>query len=142
VAEVAKVTSLAMNPIDDAINNHIDQQTAESLDRLYAAFLAGRVLIATDGDPTPLPAGATRVRAACIKNTNGQMCLPAFTSYEHFLEWKPEDPPSVEMSGFTLFQMASTMAVEWIVVNHRGVPQGQFSRAEIRLLAAGMKPKN
>jgi len=34
------------------------------------------------------------------------------------------------------------MAVEWIVVNHKGIPQGQFNRQEIQLLAAGKKPKN
>jgi hypothetical protein len=47
----------------------------------------------------------------------------------------------MKMSGFNLFQLASTMEIEWIVVNHQGVPQGRFGREEIRLLAAGKKPR-
>ena len=131
-----------MNPIDDAINRHIDEQTPASLDGLYTAFLSGTVFIATDGNPNPLPATNATIRAVCIKKKNGELCLPAFTSLEHLWEWKPEDPPSAELPGLSFFQLASTMAIEWVVVNHKGIPQGQFSREEIRLLAAGKKPKN
>ncbi len=131
-----------MNPIDDAINRHIDEQTAESLDGLYTAFLSGKLFIATDGRWNPNPAGETTIRAVCLKKKNGQFCLPAFTSRKHLWEWMPEDPPSVKLPGLSLFQLASTMAVEWIIVNHKGAPQGEFSREEIRLLAAGKKPKN
>jgi hypothetical protein len=131
-----------MNPIDAAINRHIDEQSPESLDHLYTAFLSDKLFIATDGKWNPDPTGETTIRAVCIKKKNGQFCLPAFTSIEHLWEWKPEDPPSVEIPGLSLFHLASTMAVEWIVVNHKGIPQGQFNRQEIQLLAAGKKPKN
>jgi hypothetical protein len=134
------------NSIEDAALEHIRTMSAASLRNLYQALLSGRLMVPLSADLTKDAAGRTDVPVQCIRLSNGDGCVPVFTSVDRLLEWKKEGTKYAEMPGPTLFVMVSGMLdIDCVIVNCsdvKGPPKGRISRPEFELLARGILPEN
>jgi hypothetical protein len=132
--------------IEEAILRQIQEKSRASLRSLYEALLAGNLLISVSGGLTKDAAGRTDVPVNCVRLSNGEGRIPAFTSVARFLEWKEVGSQYAEMPGLTLFKIAGGMPeVDCVYVNYserQGTPKGKITRPEIELLAQGVLPKN
>jgi hypothetical protein len=123
--------------VEQAIVRYTQERTADNLERLDRSLVAGTFLVPVGEEPTELSPGQFDIPAICIRQPDGVGALPAFTSIDQLLSWKPEGCSYVELSGGEVVEMARGMPeVGQVAVNLVGVPRGVIPRSEFdRLLS-------
>jgi len=131
--------------IEEAAQNHIRDKSHASLRDLYNALLSGTLVVPLFADLAKETGGRTDVPVRCIRLSDGEGCLPVFTSVDRLREWKTDGSKYAEMPGRTLFEMVNAMPeIDCVYVNyseHKGTPKGKVSRREFESLARGELPE-
>jgi SseB protein N-terminal domain len=118
------------NRIDDAIYAYLRGGDLVALDALYIALVEEKLSIPLLGPVKEVAPGRHDLPVLCIKTEDGGGAIPAFTSAEHLLEWKPEGCLHTEVVGRSLVAMAIGMSsISEIVINMNGVPRGSIPRS-------------
>jgi SseB protein N-terminal domain len=123
--------------IEAAILSYTSNRSDATLQALDSALVQDNVLVPVSAEVTAIGTGNYDVPVICIKTSAGDGAIPAFTSIEQLLKWKPEGCKYVTMTGKSLLEMAIEMpVVAEIVVNVEGSPRGVIPRSEFGRLIA------
>jgi hypothetical protein len=132
------------NSLEEAIWKQIHERSQPSLWNLYEVLLEGNLLVPVFERLKTDSIGRTDVPVICVRLSDGEGCLPVFTSVKRLLEWKQNGAKYIEMRGRALFEMANGIPeIDAIYCNYseiKGSPKGKVSRAEFSLLAKGVLP--
>jgi hypothetical protein len=133
-----------MDAVEQAIQDHIQEQCKESLRRLYRAILENKLLVPVREKPTVDEAGNTHLPLIFMHFGDGVVATAVFTSKERLLEWDVKAKAFVRYPGSTIFKMVARIPeIQVILVNYSQKsqsPKGGFSRREFELLAQGIVP--
>ena len=123
--------------IEDAISFYSATRSASALEALELALLRNDVLVPTSEVVKDLGDNRYDVPVVCLKTRAGDGAIPAFTTINHLLDWKPEGCKYVILTGKLLLEMALGMPeISEIVINVDGTPRGAIPRSEFERLIA------
>jgi len=122
-------------PLDAAIINFSKARSKEALVKLQYVFLTERLHVPIVEPAMEIQAGHYDIPIICIRNDVGQGSIPAFSTVEHILKWKPEGCLYASISGFALLQMALKMdQISEVVVNINSSPSGSIPRKDFHMM--------
>lgn len=125
------------NRVEDAISAYAASRAESLLADLDKALIEGEFLVPISAEVTEILPGRYDVPVICIRTNTGAGAIPAFTTIESLLRWKPEGSKYTTLAGAVLIAMAANMAeISEILVNPGGTPRGTIPRGEFaRLLS-------
>jgi hypothetical protein len=124
------------NPIEAAIAIYATNRSEAALEALDLALVQGEFLIPVTADVTAIEDGIYDVPAICMRTSTGEGAIPAFTTIDQLLKWKPEGSKYTTLTGRSLLEMAIRMPeISQIVVNVDGSPRGAIPRSEFKRLS-------
>ena len=125
------------NRLEASITKYCDERTESNLAELDIALVEERFHVPVATAVKELEPGRYDVPVVCLKTEAGAGAIPAFTTVEQLLNWKPEGQKYTTVTGAALIAMASDMpGISEIRVNPNGAPRGLIPRAEFsRLLS-------
>ncbi len=123
--------------IEDAIVAFTNNRTPEQLQTLHRTFVKGTLVVPVFADVTEYTPTRWEIPIICLRRPDDTGSVPAFTSVEKLVEWKPEGVKFVELEGHQVISMAERMSqIAEIVVNAGLVPRGIIERSEFKGLLA------
>jgi hypothetical protein len=125
------------NLIEEAIAAFTENRSPEQLQQLHCVLVGGSFIVPVFADATEYAIAHWDIPVICLRRPDDTGSVPAFTSVEKLLEWKPEGGKFVELKGDQLIRMAENMSqISDIVVNPGLVPRGIIDRSEFKQLLA------
>lgn len=119
--------------LDDAIRAYADDPSGKSWTVLEATVTETRFCVPVSESVKEIAPGRYDVPVICLKTDAGEGAIPAFTSVEHLLKWKPQGCKYTTLSGRALIAMAINMeVVSEILVNPGDVPRGKIPRSDFK----------
>lgn len=125
------------NRVDDAIFMY-DRDRREATQAALDLALVEEQFLVPVAEPTKeLTPGHYDVPVLCVRTEAGGGAIPAFSSMERLLTWKPHGCLYTTLNGHSLLAMAIGMeSVTEILVNPGSVPRGRIPRSNFtRMLA-------
>lgn len=123
--------------LDDAIRAFVHHQSETTLNKLHTAFLAAEIHVPVAEAAKELQKGRHQVTVICIRTEAGTGAIPAFSTVEHLLKWKPRGCLYAAITGRALIAMARDMdGIEEIQVNPGSAPRGRIPRSAFEPLLA------
>jgi hypothetical protein len=116
--------------VEDAIRAYASDRNPTSLAALNAAVFEENFFVPTAAEPVKTGPGRFNLAVVCMKTTTGA-AIPAFTTTDQLLLWKPEGCDYTTLAGAALMAMAAEMTeVSEILINPDGNPRGIIPRAD------------
>lgn len=127
------------NAIESAIAHYSTNRSEEALQALDIALVRNSVLVPISEDVTETKKGIFDIPVICLKTSTGDGAIPAFTTVDQLMNWKPQGCKYVTVTGKSLLEMALGMPeISEIVINVDGAPRGAIPQWEFkRLIALG-----
>jgi len=121
--------------VEEAISAYSASRTEELLENLDKALVEGEFLVPISAEVTEISPGRYDVPVICLKTNTGDGAIPAFTTIESLLHWKPGGSKYTTLAGAALIAMAANMTeISEILVNPGGTPRGTIPRVEFERL--------
>jgi len=119
------------NEMEIAIEAYVNDRTPENLSGIDQAIVASEFHVPVFADVKDLGSGRHDIPVVCIRTERGTGAIPAFTTVEQLLSWKPSGAKYATLAGRSLLAMAEQMPeIDEIAINPAGVPQGTIPRTE------------
>lgn len=130
---------MTTNAIESAIAHYSANRSGESLGALDTALVRNSLLVPVSEDVTETKRQSFDIPVICLRTRAGDGAIPAFTTVDQLMNWKPEGCKYVTLTGKSLFEMALGMPeISEIVINVNGAPRGAIPHSEFkRLIALG-----
>ncbi len=126
-----------LNRVDDAIFAYLRERSEASLAALDAALVEERFHVPVSDPVKELAPGHYDVPVLCVKTDAGAGAIPAFTTVEHLLKWKPQGFKYTSLTGRALIAMAEGMPmIAEILVNPDDAPRGSIPRKDFKRMLA------
>ncbi len=123
------------NPIERAIYSYLETRSDTSLQALDRALIDGELLVPVSGEVLEKTNNVFDVAVICVRTSAGGGAIPAFTTIDQLLKWKPEGVEFVPFKVPALLEMALGMPeISEIAVNIEGVPRGLIPRSDFARL--------
>lgn len=123
------------NTIEAVIERYSASRSDDALRGLDAALVQDSFLIPVSREVARTRIGSYDIPVICMKTKAGDGAIPAFTTIDQLLNWKPEGCKYVTLTGKALLEMALGMAaISQIVINVDGTPRGAIPRSEFKRL--------
>jgi hypothetical protein len=121
-----------MQPIvDQAIQAYVRDRSEAVLKVLHVAFLDASLFVPLANPVREISPARYDIPVLCIRGDAGEGAIPAFTTHEHLLEWKPTGCLYTNLGGRALLEMAIGMTdISVILINPAGAPRGQIPRED------------
>jgi hypothetical protein len=121
------------NRVDDEIIAYLRDHSEARLAALDAAFVEETFHVPVSKPVKKLHVGRYDVPVICVRTEAGNGAVPAFTTVEHLLKWKPEGCLYTSITGRSLIAMAEGMpAISEILVNPNDIPRGRIPRSDFK----------
>lgn len=121
------------NRVDDAIVAYLRDHSETRLAVLDVAFVEETFHVPVSRPVRELQVGRYDVPVVCVRTGDGAGAVPAFTTVDHLLKWKPEGCLYTSLTGRALIAMADAMpAISEILVNPNDAPRGRIPRSDFR----------
>ena len=115
--------------IDQAIQAYVRDRSDTALRALHVAFLDASLFVPLANPVKEISPARYDIPVLCIRGDAGEGAIPAFTTQDHLLEWKPAGCQYTNLSGRALLGMAIGMLdISVILINPAGAPRGQIPR--------------
>lgn len=125
------------NAIESAIAHYSINPSEDALGALDRALVQNSILVPVLVDATETRKGSFNIPVICLRTTAGDGAIPAFTTVDQLMNWKPEGCKYVTLTGKSLLEMALGMPeISEIVINVNGVPRGAIPQSEFKRLVA------
>lgn len=121
------------NRVDDAIVAYLRDHSTTRLAALDVAFIEETFHVPVSKPVKESQIGRYDVPVICVWTEGGSGAIPAFTTVEHLLKWKPEGCLYTSLIGRSLIAMADEMsAISEILVNPNDIPRGRIPRSDFK----------
>jgi SseB protein N-terminal domain len=125
------------NAIESAIARYSTSRSENTLGALERALIQNSILVPVLADVTKTAKVNFDIPVICLRTSAGDGAIPAFTTVDQLLNWKPEGCKYVTLSGKALLEMALGMPeISEIVINVNGAPRGAIPQSEFKRLVA------
>jgi hypothetical protein len=120
-----------VNALDHLIAAFAENPSDASLLALQTSFMAQKLHVPIAQPVRELQPSVHDLAVICVRTEAGAGAVPAFTTVEHLLKWKPQGCLYVFLTGRSLIEMARDMvAISEILVNPNDTPSGRIPRMD------------
>jgi len=118
------------NRMEEAIKAYAADQNPAARAELDSALIEEKFFVPIEGKATEIGPGKFNIPVQCVKTEKGA-AIPAFTTAEQLLAWKPQGCDYTSLAGAALMAMAAEMTeVSEILINPAGRPRGTIPRSD------------
>lgn len=125
------------NAIESAIVNYSTSRSEDTFGALDRALVQNSIFVPVSADVTEISKNNFDIPVICLRTSASDGAIPAFTTVDQLLNWKPEGCKYVTITGKALLEMALGMpGISEIVINVNGAPRGAIPQSEFKRLVA------